>query len=119
MAGFYRRLAFLPVELFGVLCQTDPHASHAAPPCGLPHHCVNAGDRDRRWRVGVCRGRGITARSVAERTRELAFLVGLQRPSAAVWAIEVAVVCGLCALAAGLPAHRVTEIAPMIALRAD
>ncbi len=106
---------------------------------------------------------GITARSVAERTRELGvrlalgavparlwvrttcdamksvtvgigvgaiaavvamrlvstFLVGLQRPSAAVWAIEVAVVCGLCALAAGLPAHRVTEIAPMIALRAD
>jgi len=47
------------------------------------------------------------------------FLAGITPPSVAIWGSDVALVAGLCALAAAVPAHRVTGVRPMDALRPE
>jgi putative ABC transport system permease protein len=47
------------------------------------------------------------------------FLAGIAPPSVVIWGTDVALVAGLCALAAAVPAHRVTGVRPMDALRTE
>jgi putative ABC transport system permease protein len=46
-------------------------------------------------------------------------LVGIAAPSIGVWGAEVVLISALCALAAGVPAHRVIGVRPMAVLRRE
>jgi predicted permease len=66
--------------------------------------------------VGIAAG--ILGAAAAFRVLSAA-LVGVQRPSVVESGVEGVLVAALCAVAAGLPAYRVTGIRPIAALRAD
>jgi putative ABC transport system permease protein len=66
--------------------------------------------------VGIAAG--IVAADMAFRVIG-AYLAGMASPSIAIWGADVALVAGFCALAAGVPARRVTGIRPMDALRTE
>jgi putative ABC transport system permease protein len=81
----------------------------------------------RLWRATTCDAlrsvlagilAGLVAAGVAFRVID-SVLADLVSPSIVTWSVDVAVVAGLCALAAALSAHRVTDVRPMAALNAE
>ena len=66
--------------------------------------------------VGV--GAGSIASAIALRGMN-ALLIGVTPPSAIVWGTDVVAVSTLCALAAGIPARRVTRVQPSVALQSS